>query len=85
MRDRLHQPYRAHLVPGFQETLDAAVEAGAYGACLSGSGPTIAAFCTAHQEAVAEGMTAALRNAGVQARSLILETDRDGAKVLAAD
>lgn len=82
MRDKLHQPYRAHLVPGFQETLEAAVDAGAYGACLSGSGPTIAAFCTEHQEAVAEAMVAALGKAGVQARSLILQTDNEGAKVL---
>lgn len=82
MRDKLHQPYRAHLVPGFQDTLDAAVDAGAYGACLSGSGPTIAAFCTENQERVAAAMVSALLDAGVQARSLILQTDADGAKVL---
>ena len=45
-RDRLHQPYRAHLVPGMAEAIAAALAAGAHGACLSGSGPTVAAFVT---------------------------------------
>ncbi len=44
MQDRLHQPYRAKLIPGLYEVLDAAVENGAYGAALSGSGPTLIAF-----------------------------------------
>ncbi|HEX4048507.1 MAG TPA: homoserine kinase, partial [Elusimicrobiota bacterium] len=44
MDDRLHQPYRAKLVPGLREALAAAVKAGAAGAALSGSGPTVFAF-----------------------------------------
>jgi homoserine kinase len=83
MRDRLHQPYRAHLVPGFQSTCEAALAAGAHGVALSGSGPTIAAFCTERTEEVAAAMVAALLDADVAARSLILDTDREGAKVLA--
>jgi homoserine kinase len=82
MRDRLHQPYRAHLVPGFEQTMTAATDAGAYGACLSGSGPSIAAFCEDQAEAIAAAMVAALLQAGVQARSLVLDVDPDGAKVL---
>ena len=82
MRDRLHQPYRAHLVPGFEQTMAAATDAGAYGACLSGSGPSIAAFCEDQAEAIAAAMVAALLQAGVQARSLVLDVDPEGAKVL---
>jgi homoserine kinase len=82
MRDRLHQPYRAHLVPGFEQTMAAAIDAGAYGACLSGSGPSIAAFCQDHSHEIAAAMVAALLQAGVQARSLILDADPEGAKVL---
>ena len=44
MQDRLHQPYRSHLVPGLEDVIEAALEKGAYGACLSGSGPTVLAF-----------------------------------------
>lgn len=82
LRDRLHQPYRAHLVPGFEQVCEAALAAGAYGAALSGSGPTVAAFAGESDEAIAEAMTGAFRKAGVRARSLILPVDSEGAKVL---
>lgn len=44
MQDRLHQPYRAPLVPGLSRVLEEAVEHGALGAALSGAGPTAIAF-----------------------------------------
>ncbi len=44
MEDRLHTPYRAPLVPGLEAALAAGREAGALGAALSGSGPTVLAF-----------------------------------------
>ncbi|MBD3917776.1 homoserine kinase [Paenibacillus sp. PR3] len=44
MRDRLHQPYRAPLIPGMSNILAHASEHGALGAALSGAGPTIITF-----------------------------------------
>ncbi len=41
MRDRLHQPYRAELIPGMKEILSEAPDHGALGAVLSGAGPTL--------------------------------------------
>ncbi|WP_256756759.1 homoserine kinase [Cohnella sp. WQ 127256] len=41
MRDRLHQPYRAKLIPGMEKILREATEHGALGAVLSGAGPTL--------------------------------------------
>ncbi|XID93622.1 homoserine kinase [Paenibacillaceae bacterium WGS1546] len=41
MRDRLHQPYRAALVPGMETVLRDATAHGALGAVLSGAGPTL--------------------------------------------
>ncbi len=41
MRDRLHQPYRASMVPGMAEVLRDAPDHGALGAVLSGAGPTL--------------------------------------------
>jgi homoserine kinase len=41
LKDRLHQPHRAHLFPRSAELLDAAVELGALGATISGAGPTV--------------------------------------------
>ena len=42
--DRLHEPYRAAVYPQLPRMVEAAREAGALGACLSGAGSTILAF-----------------------------------------
>ena len=57
--DVLHVPYRRALVPGLASLHDAACAAGAYGATLSGSGPTIVAIA---QQAVAERVEDAMKN-----------------------
>jgi homoserine kinase len=81
MEDRLHQPYRAHLVHGMDEAIRAALEAGALGACLSGSGPTIIAFAHEREDAIAEAMVLALANVGVQAQTKTLQVCPEGATV----
>ena len=43
MADRLHQPARMKLVPALGEIIAAAREAGAFGAALSGAGPSVLA------------------------------------------
>jgi homoserine kinase len=55
--DRLHQPSRLAAQPQSREALEAALTAGAHGAWLSGSGPSVACFCD--DESV-ERITAAL-------------------------
>src|SRR5205809_617395 len=45
--DVLHVPFRRPLVPGYDEVTRAARDAGAYGATLSGSGPTVVAVVVA--------------------------------------
>lgn len=52
LEDVLIEPHRAKLVPGFQQVKNAALEAGAIGASLSGAGPTI--FALADDKTVAE-------------------------------
>jgi homoserine kinase len=42
--DRLHEPYRAKAYPQLPRLVQAARDAGALGACLSGAGSTILAF-----------------------------------------
>jgi len=82
MRDRLHQPYRAPLVPGLQDAIEAALLAGAHGACLSGSGPTVAAFVTGHGEEVAQAMVNAFADAKVTARAEVVSLSADGAQLI---
>jgi len=82
MADRLHQPYRAHLVPGIDQAIAAARAAGALGAALSGSGPTIIAFAAAGEEAIAAAMKDALARVGVRAETRALEVWGEGARVI---
>jgi homoserine kinase len=44
MNDRLHQPYRSQIFPQLPILIDAAQQAGAFGAALSGAGSTVLAF-----------------------------------------
>ena len=81
MQDRLHQPYRAALVPGFSRVLEAAEHAGSLGACLSGAGPTVLAFTVEAAEAVGQAMVRAWRDEGVQAEAMVLEVDPNGVVV----
>lgn len=83
MCDRLHQPHRAHLVPGMAEIIAAAVEAGAYGASLSGSGPTILALCDEYgADAVEKAMLeSAAKTTDAEWEGRILPLDNAGAKV----
>jgi homoserine kinase len=45
LRDRLHQPYRAHLFPRSAALLDRAADLGALGATISGAGPSVLFWC----------------------------------------
>ena len=68
--DVLHVPYRRALIRGYDAVVNAARTAGAYGATLSGSGPTLLAVTTADQAAaVGTAMVSAWRNAGVLAET----------------
>lgn len=45
LRDRLHQPHRAHLYPRSAALLERAADLGALGATISGAGPTVLFWC----------------------------------------
>jgi homoserine kinase len=49
MNDRVHQPYRASLIPGFEEILALRMP-GMFGLALSGAGPTIFALADPESE-----------------------------------
>lgn len=81
MKDKLHQPYRENLIPGFSQAIAGAVAAGAFGAALSGSGPTVLALCSGdtHSDAIGEGIVEGFAKKGVTARYLTLGLDLKGA------
>jgi homoserine kinase len=79
--DRLHQPYRQVLIPGYAAVAAAARQAGASAVALSGAGPSLVAFATDHHAAIAEAMRAAFAGAGLAARIFVLAVDPRGAQV----
>ncbi len=81
MQDRLHQPYRAALIPGLEEVLQAALEAGALGASLSGAGPAVLALVRQGETRPGPAMQEAWKRRGIAARLLALDFDRTGLRV----
>lgn len=71
--DRIAEPARSPLLPGFAEAKRAALAAGALGVSISGAGPTsfavVASAQTAHR--VAEAMQSAYAHAGVAAQAWV--------------
>ena len=78
MNDRIHQPYRASLIPGFEEIL-ALRTPGMYGVALSGAGPTIFALADpARADEVGWNITAVFEKHGVKAQPHVVNIDTEG-------
>ena len=75
--DRIHQPYRAALIPGMDAILAAGVKAGAIGGWLSGSGSTLMCLAFDNPEAIATAMQRKMPKAAVH----ILKPDNAGLKL----
>lgn len=80
--DRIAEPARAPLLPGFGEARRAALEAGALGCSISGAGPTAFALTDSDERSVqvAEAMVRAYRDAGISSNATITEVDHAGAR-----
>ena len=81
-KDRLHQPARAKLFPAMFSIFEAAREAGAHCAYLSGGGSTICALCTDNEQGIADAMLEAARSRDVPAESLITAPTERGAELV---
>ncbi len=83
--DRIHEPYRKSLIPGYDAVTQAAHDAGAYGVTISGAGPTLLALGSAAKAtAIAQAMAAAWQQVGidiVDAKPLAI--DQAGATITA--
>jgi homoserine kinase len=79
--DEVHVPYRRRLVPGMEQALAAALEAGACGSTISGHGPGVLALTTepGRTADIARAMSGAFIAAGQQATALVLRAARYGA------
>lgn len=82
IEDRMVEPLRVSLIPGFREVKQAARQAGALGCSISGSGPSIFALADNDLAAarVGEAMRAALHEAtGLASDTYVGAVNRDGA------
>ena len=84
MQDRLHQPYRQALFPAMPEIIQAAIDAGAHGASLSGGGSSLIALASSNFSAILRAMHDTAHSAGVEGTSRILRADQSGARVIAS-
>lgn len=79
--DRVVEPARKHLIPGFDEVRRAALDAGAHGCSISGAGPSVFAVATAETgAAVAAAMQAAFARHGLESRPFVCAPDNRGAR-----
>lgn len=77
MDDVIFQPVRQKSIPGFKQVLSNAREAGALGAAISGSGPSIIAFAT-DKDRVGKAMLEAFARNGIKARLFFLNASMQG-------
>lgn len=82
LRDSIIEPQRAHMVPGFYDVKNNALDCGALGCSLSGSGPSIFAWTRdVDSEAVASAMQAAFAGHGLASDKWISRLDAPGATI----
>ncbi|MCX5782460.1 MAG: homoserine kinase [Elusimicrobia bacterium] len=82
MEDKIHQPYRARFIPGMKKIFETAINAGAYGAALSGSGPSIIALCDNKSGAkIGRSIEKVWKKYKVKSKYFILDFDKEGAKI----
>jgi len=84
LEDAVAEPRRAALIPGLTAIKRAAMNAGALGCSLSGSGPSVFALCRRPQDAraVAVAMTAAVRQSIGASRAYISRVGQRGARLV---
>jgi homoserine kinase len=78
--DRVHQPYRAPLVPGFTEMLEFELP-GLLAVALSGAGPSVIALVRENGSAIGAAMQAAFAREGIDSDVFHLGISTRGATV----
>ncbi len=80
--DRLHEQYRATLIPGYDDVKKAALEAGAVSFNISGAGPTVFSFATKNEEQIGRAMIKAFAAHGKASAFEIMAIENSGVQVV---
>ena len=80
LSDIIFEPTRSLLIPGFDMMKQAAMQAGALGCSISGSGPSVFALCRGEEiaRAAADAMQHALTKAGLGSETYVSAINRQG-------
>lgn len=78
MHDPVFQAGRKGFIPGFDDVLTKAREAGALGVTLSGAGPSIIAFTIDREALIGEAMQKSFAAAGISSQILTLHPSANG-------
>jgi homoserine kinase len=84
LKDVLVEPYRKHLIPGFDKVKNAAMDNGALGSGISGAGPSIFALCKGKESAnkVANAMQNAFKETGISHDIHLSRINEEGTKLI---
>lgn len=84
LQDVVAEPVRSVLIPGFHNIKSKAVEAGALGCGISGSGPTMFAFCKNKVIAdhVGQTMQQQFEAVGLQSEVYVSGVNKEGARII---
>ncbi len=78
MQDKLHQPFRKQLLPGYDEFEEIAYENGALGVCISGSGSTLLCFTEDKETLLQNHWRALAEEKEIAAQVLVSEVENQG-------
>lgn len=79
MDDCLHEPYRKHLVKGFDEFKKAAIGAGAFSYSLSGAGSTVISYCKKEvAKSVEDAIKLEAKKLGIEGQTMVLDPCKNG-------
>jgi len=81
-QDKLHQNYRAKLIPGFYDVVNSAYKEGSLGVALSGSGSSIIAFSNSNEENIAQSMINTFSSFNVNSSYIITTADNNGTIII---
>ena len=84
LQDVIVEPIRSILIPGFNEVKQAALDAGALGCSISGSGPSIFAFSISKKIAknIGKEMQTVLSNLEIESDLYISKINKEGPRVI---
>lgn len=84
LQDVIIEPIRSVLIPGYENMKEAAMQAGALGCNISGSGPSLFAFSTSHEKAtqISEAMQRVCNSLRIDSDIYVSRVNKQGPVVI---